>query len=64
LGAGILASLGLNRLIASQLWGVKPYDPLTMISVAVIIIAVGMVACVVPARRATRVDPLVSLRYE
>jgi putative ABC transport system permease protein len=64
LTAGILASLGLNRLLASQLWGVRPYDPLTMVSVVVIISTVGMLACIVPARRATRVDPLVSLRYE
>jgi ABC-type antimicrobial peptide transport system permease subunit len=64
LAVGVAASLLLNRLIAGQLWGVKPHDPLTMLSVIVIISIIGIVACVVPARRATRVDPLVSLRYE
>jgi putative ABC transport system permease protein len=64
LGIGTIASLLLNRLIASQLWGVKPHDPVTMAAVVVIIAVIGTLACVVPARQATRVDPLVSLRYE
>lgn len=61
---GVLASLALTRLIASQLWGVKPMDPLTFGAVAVLVIAVGLLACLLPARRAARVDPLVALRYE
>jgi putative ABC transport system permease protein len=61
---GVIASLLLNLFIANQLWGVKPHDPLTMISVIVIIAIIGTIACLVPARRATRVDPLVSLRHE
>jgi putative ABC transport system permease protein len=60
---GAIASLFLNRLIASQLWGVKPHDPLTMISVIATIAAVSALACFIPARRATRVDPLVALRH-
>jgi putative ABC transport system permease protein len=64
LAVGFVASLLLNRLIANQLWGVKPHDPLTMASVVVIIAIVGTFACLIPARRATRVDPLVALRYE
>jgi hypothetical protein len=60
---GLVASLFLNRLIASQLWGVQTYDPVTMVSVILIIAAVGTLACLVPARRATRVDPVVSLRH-
>ena len=64
LGIGIPISLALNRLIASQLWGVQPYDAMTMASVAVIIVLVGFAACAIPAARATRVDPMVSLRYE
>jgi predicted permease len=64
LAIGIVASLFLNRLIANQLWGVEPHDPLTMITVVAIIALVGLLACFIPARRATRVDPLVALRYE
>ena len=64
LGVGLVASLLLNRLIANQLWGVQPHDPLTMISVILIIAMIGTIACLVPAKRATRVDPVVSLRYE
>jgi putative ABC transport system permease protein len=62
-GVGLIASLFLNRLIASQLWGVQSYDPLTMVSVILIIAVVGALACLVPARRATRVNPVVSLRH-
>jgi putative ABC transport system permease protein len=61
---GVLTSLGLTRFIASQLKGIKPTDPWTFATVAVIILAVGLAACFFPARRATRVDPLVALRYE
>jgi hypothetical protein len=64
LAVGLVASLILNRLIANQLWGVKPHDPLTMISVIVVIAIIGTAACLVPARRATGVDPLEALRYE
>ena len=64
LAVGIVASLFLNRLIANQLWGVQPHDPVTMVSVIVIIAIIGTLACLVPAKRATRVDPVVSLRYE
>jgi putative ABC transport system permease protein len=64
LAIGFVASLFLNRLIANQLWGVEPHDPVTMISVVLIIALVGVLACFIPARRATRVDPLVALRYE
>jgi putative ABC transport system permease protein len=64
LGIGVAASLLLNRLIANQLWGVQPHDPLTMISVIVIIALIGTFACLIPARRATNVDPVDSLRYQ
>jgi putative ABC transport system permease protein len=61
---GIATSLGLARVISSQLWGVSPHDPVTLVSVASVLLLTGIVAAWVPARRATRVDPLVALRYE
>jgi putative ABC transport system permease protein len=61
---GLTASLSLGRVIATQLWGVSAYDPMTLTVVAVLLLITGVVACWVPARRAARVDPLVALRYE
>jgi predicted permease len=61
---GVLASYVATRLIASQIWGVSPTDPLTFAAVVTTIILVGLAACLIPARRATRVDPMVALRYE
>jgi len=61
---GVVASLLLARVIATQLWGVSAYDPLTLGAVAVLLLITGVLACWVPARRAARVDPLVALRYE
>jgi predicted permease len=61
---GVIASLSLARVIATQLWGVSAYDPITLTVVATLLLITGMVACWVPARRAARVDPLVALRYE
>jgi len=62
--SGLLASAGLTRLLSSQIWGVSASDPLTLIAVAGLILLVGLLACSLPARTATRVDPLVVLRYE
>ena len=59
---GLGASLILGRMLSSVLYGVQPWDPLTFIAVAVLVIAVALVACVVPARRAATIDPLQILR--
>jgi ABC-type antimicrobial peptide transport system permease subunit len=64
LAIGLAISLAVSRVISSQLWGVSPYDPATLASVAGVLLLTGLVACWVPARRATRVDPLVALRYQ
>jgi putative ABC transport system permease protein len=62
--AGLAAGLALTRLMSSQIWGVSPSDPWTFSAVAALILPVGLAACLFPARRATQVDPLVSLHYE
>ena len=64
LGIGFLLSLGLARVLSSLLIGVSGYDVTTFIVVPVLLAAVALVACYLPARRATKVDPLIALRYE
>jgi putative ABC transport system permease protein len=62
---GLVVSLLLGRAVEAELWpGVKPYDPVTLASTVLLLLATGVLACWIPARRAARVDPMVALRYE
>jgi putative ABC transport system permease protein len=62
--AGVASALGFTRLMTSVLYDVKPSDPETLIAVAAALVLAALFACWVPARRASRIDPMVALRYE
>jgi putative ABC transport system permease protein len=61
---GSVGALAVARVMAKFVFGVSAYDPVTFASVGILIAAVALLACYIPARRATKVDPMVALRYE
>jgi putative ABC transport system permease protein len=63
-GIGLAASVAISRLLRSQLFQVSPFDPLIFTATTLVLIGAALVACYIPARRATRVNPIEALRWE
>jgi putative ABC transport system permease protein len=61
---GVVVALGVTRFLSHLLYGVKPTDPLTLLAVSLLLTGVALLACWIPARRATRVNPMIALRHE
>lgn len=64
IGLGVPASVGLAKALQNRIWGLKAADPLTLVIVAILVTAAGLASCYIPARRATRIDPMAALRHE
>jgi putative ABC transport system permease protein len=64
LAIGIVGAFGLSRLMASRLFGLSPLDPVAFVGVTLLSVAAALLACYLPARRATKVEPMVALRHE
>jgi putative ABC transport system permease protein len=66
-GVGLMASFGLSRILASlasQFFGISTFDPVTVAGVIAVVFIAGIAACLLPAHSATRVDPMIALRYD
>jgi putative ABC transport system permease protein len=64
IAAGLLGSFATARILSGQLWNVRAFDPISFWAAALLMLAAGLIACFWPARRASSVDPAVTLRYE